>query len=133
MARGGTGGGGAGGQGGERVGSVVDWKGFEKRAWVAWRDVGGKVVEEAGALEAARAGGGGNGGGVDVFLWRDFLRGKIFVGRGEPVEGVVCLEVKGGVERLLEVVPGLESVLGSPGDKRVRMWDGQVVVEGKGG
>ena len=140
MGRGGSAGEGAGGgAGGGAEGEVgvaaeegklilVDWKVVEQRAWKAWRDVGGKVVAEVGALEAARGGEGESGKGA--VLLRDFLRGKIFVGLAEPVEGVGCLVVGGGVVELLGVVPGLEEVLGAPGDKRLRLMDGQVV-EGK--
>jgi hypothetical protein len=109
--------------------AVVDWKAVERRAWKAWRDVAGKVVVEAGAVEAAGA---GAGSAMPVALWRDFLRGKLFigfVGESPTPPPPVCQPLDGGLDRLISVVPALEDVLASPGDKRLLLQDGQIVDE----
>lgn len=114
---------------------AADWPAVRKRAREAWRWRAEPVVVERGAAAA---------GAGPVLVFRDFLRGRVFVtpvvGRALPGEGdsgavsagatAVPADAFEGwtLERLLSWSPGLESALASPGDVRAVVEDGGRVV-----
>lgn len=99
----------------------VDWKVVERRAWKAWGATGGRVVVELAAMET----------GAVALVWRDFLRGKVFVTRA-GLEGEVGACAGWTVEELLAWSPELEGRLSAPGDLRLVVREGgRVVSDGK--